>query len=137
MDLRDLKTYQVLKARNSTFVNQIDSIYNITFETINGIAKFYDDYTMHDMSHGLRVAAYMEELAFGIDEDFDKKINEFNDLELALIILSSLLHDIGMFIRPIDESEIKANKINSRRGIEPGRLLFAFSVYALRRTLLW
>ncbi len=111
MDLRDLKTYQVLKARNSTFVNQIDSIYNITFETINGIAKFYDDYTMHDMSHGLRVATYMEELAFGIDEDFDKKINEFNDLELALIILSSLLHDIGMFIRPIDESEIKANKI--------------------------
>ena len=111
MDLRDLKSYQVLKERNSSFVNQIDSIFNFTCETINGIARFYDNYTMHDMNHGLRVAAYMEELAFGVDEDFYKKIENFNDLELTLIILSSILHDIGMFIRPEDESDIKANKI--------------------------
>lgn len=111
MDLRDLKSYKVLKERKSTFVNQIDSIYNLTRETINGISRCYDNYTMHDMDHGLRVAAYMEYLAFGIDENFDKKIQNFNDLELTLIILSAILHDIGMFIRPEDVSNIKANKI--------------------------
>ena len=111
MDLRDLKSYQVLKERNSSFVNQIDLIFNLTRETINGIARSYDNYTMHDMNHGLRVAAYMEELAFGADEDFNRKIDNFNDLELTLIILSAILHDIGMFIRPEDENDIKANKI--------------------------
>lgn len=111
MDLRDLKSYQMLKKRNSSFTNQIDLIFNLTCETINGIARFYDNYTMHDMNHGLRVAAYMEELAFGVDEDFDRKIENFNDLELTLIILSAILHDIGMFIRPEDEDDIKANKI--------------------------
>ena len=111
MDLRDLKSYQILKERKSPFVNQIDTIYDLTLETINGIARFYDNYTMHDMNHGLRVAAYMEELAFGIDEDFNKRIVAFNDLELSLIILSSILHDIGMFIRPEDDRDIKVNKI--------------------------
>lgn len=111
MDLRDLKSYQVLIERNSSFVNQIDLIFNLTYETMNSISRFYDNYTMHDMNHGLRVASYIEELAFGIDEDFDKKIEEFNDLELTLIILSAILHDIGMFIRPEDEMNIKANII--------------------------
>ena len=57
MDLRDLKSYQVLKERNSSFLTQIDSIFNLTCETINGIARFYDNYTMHDMNHGLSTNA--------------------------------------------------------------------------------
>ena len=111
MDLRDLRSYNILKEKDAVLASQVEAVYSLTFETINGIARFYDNYTMHDMNHGLRVAAYMEELAFGLDEDFNTNIQMYNPLELALLILSAMLHDIGMFIRPEDEEQIKNNNI--------------------------
>lgn len=111
MDLRDLKSYAVLSKREPLLASQVETVYNLIYETINGISRFYDNYTMHDMNHGLRVASYMEELAFGLEEDFEENIEKYNGLEVALIILSALLHDIGMFIRPEDEENIKKNKI--------------------------
>lgn len=111
MDLRDLRSYNILMKKDPLLAGQIETVYRLTYETINGIARFYDNYTMHDMNHGLRVAAYMEELAFGLDEDFDINIEKYNPLELCLIILSAILHDIGMFVRPEDVEEIKNNNI--------------------------
>lgn len=110
MDLRDIRSYNILKTKDSQLASQVETVYNLTFETINGISRFYDNYTMHDMNHGLRVATYMEELAFGLD-DFASNIESFNALELALILLSAILHDIGMFVRPEDEEEIRNNRI--------------------------
>ena len=111
MTLNDLKSFPYLKEKDAIIAGQVETVYNLVFETINGISRFYDNYTMHDMNHGLRVARYMEELAFGLDDDFDANIKGFNALEIALMILSAILHDIGMFIRPEDEREIKANHI--------------------------
>ena len=111
MELKDLKSFTVLKAKDPILASQVELVYNLTKETINGISGCYDNYTMHDMSHGLRVASYMENIAFGIDDDIDKRANAFNGLELALLILSAILHDIGMFITPQDKRDIKENKI--------------------------
>lgn len=111
MELKDLRMYQYLQKLDTSLSEQTKTIYELTYETINNISKSYGNYTMHDMNHGLRVASYMEQLAFGIDENFNDKISKYNALELALMILSAILHDIGMTIRDIDKENIKNNKI--------------------------
>lgn len=111
MELNDLRSYKKLCQKDAKLATQVESVYNATKETINSISGCYNNYTMHDMSHGLRVASYMEDLAFGIDDEFDKNMDEFNAFELALLILSAILHDIGMFIRPEDRENIKSNRI--------------------------
>ncbi|MCH5211358.1 MAG: hypothetical protein J1F01_10405, partial [Oscillospiraceae bacterium] len=100
MEITDLKSFQQLKKTDSKLSNQVLSVYNAIKETINSISGCYNNYTMHDMSHGIRVAAYMEDLAFGIDKNFEENINKFTPFEIALLLLSAILHDIGMFIRP-------------------------------------
>lgn len=111
MDLQDLRMYNKLKELNTTLSEQVKAIYDLTYETINSISKSYGDYTMHDMNHGLRVASYMEQLAFGIDDKFEGRISKYNALELTLMILSAILHDIGMTIREDDRENIKKNII--------------------------
>lgn len=111
MELIDLKSYKRLKEIDLKLANQIDTVYNTVKETINSISGCYNNYTMHDMGHGLRVASYMEQIAFGLDEDFDENVKEFSAFELALLILSAILHDIGMFIRPEDKEKIKNDEI--------------------------
>ena len=111
MELKDLKSYQALKEMDTLLYTQVSTVYDMVKETINGISGHYNNFTMHDMNHGLRVASYMEQLAFGIDDKQEERLNQFTALELALLILSAILHDIGMFIRPEDEKEIKENKI--------------------------
>lgn len=111
MELKDLKSYKQLYSLDNKLAAQIDSVFDITKETINSISGCYNNYTMHDIGHSIRVASYMEEIAFGIDDNFDDNIKNFSAFELALLILSALLHDIGMFIRPEDKENIKNNNI--------------------------
>ena len=117
MTLKELKSYQILQQKDSQLAEQVCSVYDLVFETINGIAGYFDNYTMHDMNHGLRVAQYIENLAFGIDDKVESKANEFSALELALMILSAILHDIGMFVRRCDEDDIKANRIKYAKSL--------------------
>ncbi len=111
MKLEDLKMFKYVQVNDNTLAEQIKTIYHLTSETINNISKSFDNFTMHDMNHGLRVASYMEQLAFGIGEDFDCKIAKFNAFEITLMILSAILHDIGMTIREEDKTAIKNNAI--------------------------
>ena len=111
MELEDLRSYKRLKILDIKLASQVDSVYKASLETINSISGCYNNFTMHDMNHGLRVATYMEDLAFGIDSEFDKNIENWNPFEMSLLILSAILHDIGMFIRPEDRDNIKNNKI--------------------------
>lgn len=109
MELSDLKMFDYLNDVDSSLANQVNDVYVLTLETINSISKSFSNYTMHDMNHGLRVASYMEQLAFGINEDFKDRISEFNPFEIALMLLSSILHDIGMTIREEDKEQIKTS----------------------------
>lgn len=110
MELKDLRFYQYLLRQDQKLAVQVASVYHATKETINAIAGCYDNYTMHDIGHSLRVASYMEELSCGLD-DFEKNLNRFNAFEVALMLLSALLHDIGMFIRPEDRERIRRDDI--------------------------
>ncbi|MCD7724245.1 MAG: ATP-binding protein, partial [Clostridiales bacterium] len=111
MEFKDLLSYKALKKLDTNLSSQVDTVYKMVKETINGISGCFDNYTMHDIGHSVRVAHYMEQLAFGIDDNQEKRLKEFNAVELTILLLSALLHDIGMFIRPIDRQEIKNNTI--------------------------
>ena len=111
MELNNLKSYNRLREIDPTLFSQVNEIYHMVKETINSISGCFNNYTMHDMGHCLRVASYMEQIAFGIDDKSEDRIEEFNAAELAILILSAMLHDIGMFITPIDRVNIKNNKI--------------------------
>ena len=37
MDLRDLRSYNILKEKDIALAGQVESVYNLTCETINGI----------------------------------------------------------------------------------------------------
>ena len=111
MQLHDLKSYKELVSSDRNLASQVESVYNATKETINSISGCYNNYTMHDIGHCIRVASYMEQIAFGLNDDFEINIKKFSAFELALLILSALLHDIGMFIRPEDKENIRNNKI--------------------------
>lgn len=108
MELEKLISYKLLKETDETLFAQVKAVYDMVKETINGISGCFNEYTMHNMDHSLRVANYMEQLAFGIDETkIETQARQFNAAEYAILLLSSILHDIGMFIRPQDRSAIK------------------------------
>lgn len=111
MELKNLISYNLLETADPILYSQVTSVYEMVKETINSISGCFNNYTMHDMGHGLRVANYMEQLAFGIDEEKENKAKKFNAAEYAILILSAILHDIGMFISPKDKEEIKSGKI--------------------------
>ncbi len=111
MNLNELRLFQYLSKKDPKLAGQVESVYNATKETIDAISGCYNNFTMHNTGHSLRVANYMGELACGIDEDFSKNVEKYNAFEVALMILSALLHDIGMFIRPEDKERIIQNNI--------------------------
>ena len=106
MEFNNLLSYKTLQTLDPGLFTQVTTVYNMVKETINNIAGCFNNYTMHDIGHSVRVAHYMEQLAFGIDGQQENRIKEFNAAELTILLLSALLHDIGMFIRSIDKEEI-------------------------------
>lgn len=106
MTLTDLRLFQYVKKNDTKLASHIESVFNATKDTIDAIAGCYNNYTMHNTGHSLRVANYMGELACGIEDMFDENIKKYNAFEVTLMILAALLHDIGMFIRPEDRERI-------------------------------
>lgn len=111
MNLNDLRLYHYLCQKDTKLAGQVESVYNATKDTIDAIAGCYNNFTMHNTGHSLRVANYMGELACGIDDDFAENIEKYNAFEVTLMILAALLHDVGMFIRPEDKERIIQNDI--------------------------
>lgn len=115
MELKDLALYNGITDANLR--QQIDRVYELTKDTINGIAGCHKNYTMHNVDHGLRVAQYMSKIAFGIDGAAEKMLL-FSQLERTLMLLSALLHDIGMFFTDADKDAIMRNEIKYTDSIQ-------------------
>lgn len=103
------KAFQALseKPNGKEFLKNIDSI----FETLHGeqllikIKNCFREYTDHSMKHAYSVLLTMEGLVFNI--------YELSALELTAIILSAILHDVGMYYDDSDFEEY------SRTGVLP------------------
>ena len=90
----------ILRGKIKEIIKEVSSIMN----AINGC---FPNYTMHDMGHCYRVAKYMQDLSLG--NDYNQK-KQFSDIEYTFMIMSALLHDIGMYFSEDHEQAIKKGK---------------------------
>ncbi|MDZ4746395.1 MAG: ATP-binding protein [bacterium] len=99
--LQDLTLFKHLLSVCSPFAPHIVEVYNEIKDVLNTrIPHVFPHYTLHDTSHSFRVIEYMSEIV----EDYTK----LSDLEIALLIYSALLHDIGMAVSQVDIDDIKS-----------------------------
>lgn len=96
--------YKMLEDRKShKFIADIEKTLLMITPILNEICIHFNNYTLHNIDHSLRVLYNMCALA-GKDT-----LSNLSDLELAMIIYVALLHDVGMWISPDEEEIIKSN----------------------------
>lgn len=99
-----------LEERGSRFYSNILSVYDEVESLLNTrIAQVFPTYTQHDAGHSIRILKHVEKIIPNIDK--------LNDLEITLIVLSALLHDIGMAaedveIKAIEEGDLVYNNLS-------------------------
>lgn len=99
--LEDNAIYNHLKdKRANSLLSTIDDTYTICNDILKEVPKFFSNYTFHDIQHSLRDIDYMTEF---VKDDLE----QYSDLHLAMIILSGLLHDIGMFVSDEEKEELE------------------------------
>ena len=96
MGIENTNLYNELVKRKSEYVVNIDKVYVKAKEFLPKINRVFANYTGHGMEHSLNVMKYMFDLI--------NDINMLSDLEIACLIYSALLHDVGMVV---SEKEIK------------------------------
>ncbi|MEB2271234.1 ATP-binding protein [Bacillus safensis] len=104
MNLENTKLMMELNRRQSSFYFKIQEVYKEVESVLNNrIPRIFPYYTQHDVGHSLRIMDFMYDLI--------EEIDNLNDLELALIIYSALLHDIGMAPDDNEILDIKNGKL--------------------------
>ena len=99
----ELELVQYLKKKESSFVAVVRDILEIVTPILDSrIPVIFPDYTLHNTGHSFRIIRYMANLI----DDYKK----LSDLEIALLICSALLHDVGMGVSKDDLNAIKAGK---------------------------
>ena len=94
--ISDTVIYKYLHNENHTFycANFIKIESDIS-NILTRIPAMFSNYTNHDITHSLRVADYMVSL-------LPAPIEEYSHTELAIMLISAILHDVGM---PVSETE--------------------------------
>ena len=111
LDVKSTTIYTELKRRDSEFLGAIDAVTPIVEQRLEvQIPKLFPEYTLHNIQHSIRVMEYMSEIITDIDS--------FNDFELALMLLSALLHDLGMALGESEINEIRKDHFFSKKDIK-------------------
>lgn len=98
--LDDLTLIKHLKKLNSPFLPKIQEIYDDVKDVLNTRVQFvFPNYTLHNTGHSFRIMEYMSKLV--------QDCSKLNELEITILILSALLHDIGMAVSDEDIELIK------------------------------
>lgn len=103
-EVKGTQLYKRLNELNETFASKV-------LENANKIVKLikkkttinFPNYTNHDITHSINIINTMYEL-------IQDKIEEFNELELALMIYSAVYHDVGMALDDDEIEKIRSNK---------------------------
>lgn len=93
--------YMWLKEIDSKFLNTLDEVIAYADAMLPQINNVFASYTIHGIRHSINVMEYMYELVVDIDK--------LSELEVAMLIYSALLHDIGMVANADEIKEIKAD----------------------------
>lgn len=100
--VQDTHLYLQLCAKKSQFLAQIDSMVNYANDVLPLINNVFPNYTIHGIKHSVNVMEYMYSLITDIEK--------LSELEIALLICSALLHDIGMVVSEEEIEAIKADQ---------------------------
>ncbi|UDK98955.1 hypothetical protein EYB33_23035 [Lysinibacillus sphaericus] len=98
-ELNPPSLFTCLLNRNSEFTDHIIKIARKAEYILSMIPATFEEYTLHDINHSIRIIDYMYKLIPNIDE--------LSDLEITILIYSALLHDIGMFCSEDDRIQIE------------------------------
>ncbi len=99
----DLNLVKYLRDKASPLTRTIELVFDHVQPYLNSRIPFlFPNYTLHDVGHSLRIIQYMEKLI----GDYKR----LSDLEITLLVVSALVHDIGM---AVDQSDLDAIKKDS------------------------
>lgn len=94
--------YMWLKEKDSKFLSKLDEVIEYANTMLPQINNVFASYTVHGVKHSINVMEYMYALIVDI--------NKLSELEIALLIYSALLHDIGMVANEEEIKEIKNDR---------------------------
>lgn len=101
--IENVKLFKKLKKKDKLFASKVLETSNLIEELINKkTAINFPNYTNHNINHSINIMNTMHEL-------IQANIDDFNQLELALMIYAGLFHDIGMSLGDDEISKIKDN----------------------------
>lgn len=96
----DLILVNYLKEIESPFHQTVKTVYNNVKDVLdNRIPAIFPNYTLHNTGHSFRIINYMSKIV----DDFRK----LSELEIAMLIIAALLHDVGMAVSEEDIEAIK------------------------------
>lgn len=106
--IKETKLYQELKSRNTEksnyYINKIDFMCRESAPFLERIVRVFRNYTKHDISHSRNVIEIMYEL-------IEDNVNDLGELELTLLIMAAITHDLGMFATEEEIKEIKSDEL--------------------------
>lgn len=89
--------------RHSPFLPNIKEILKISGDRLTRVPTIFPHYTMHDIGHSIRIIKHMGELI----ED----VSKLTPFEIALLIYSAILHDVGMATSNEDIELLRNDKL--------------------------
>lgn len=96
----DLVMVKKLKEKNEEMYHSFKGVVEEVQPLLDKrIIQVFKDYTLHDLNHSLRIIAYMGDLV--------PELDDLNELEIAILLYSALLHDIGMAATEEELEDIK------------------------------
>ncbi|MDE6845908.1 MAG: ATP-binding protein [Lachnospiraceae bacterium] len=101
--LQSTKLYEELRKRNSPYLETIMKIFKYADELLPKINIIFGNYTGHGVEHSIHVMEYMYDLI--------TDISFLSDLEIACLVYSALLHDIGMVVTENEKVKIKNDEL--------------------------
>jgi molecular chaperone HtpG len=102
-DLKESMIYKELERRSGEATilrGNVDDIIRDASVMLGRVSDTFAQYTLHDKTHSMSVLRIMDQI---IPEETMRYMNE---LELALLILSAFLHDIGLVVPKRERDEI-------------------------------
>lgn len=112
VSVEDFKSLNIFKFINDEKIKQqVIDVIEAAAPILNAINGEFKEYSLHDLGHSYRVAKYMDQIALGIKrETIESHKSSFSDFEYALMVISAVLHDIGMHYTEEEENKIKTEK---------------------------
>lgn len=108
LKLANNSIYKFLVSKESKYLDSINKVFKIVRPLLNNrIPEIFIDYTKHDIDHSLRISQIMAKLIV--------KPDNYSELELTIMLMSALLHDIGMAISEKDINLVMKDEIPESR----------------------